>query len=86
MQRRLADRSSPPHPPRCRPPAILWADPDEQDTGDRDERRLAELGRQVVEVFVAGHMFESKIQAAYREAAALRLQEELLKEEEEFTK
>lgn len=51
--------------------------------GDRDERRLAELGRQMVEVFIAGHVFESKIQVAYREAAALRLQEALLREEEE---
>ncbi|XP_023644656.1 TNF receptor-associated factor homolog 1b isoform X2 [Capsella rubella] len=49
---------------------------------ERDERRLTELGRRTVEIFVLAHIF-SKIEVAYQEAIALKRQEELIREEEE---
>ncbi|KAJ0245130.1 TNF receptor-associated factor 1b [Hirschfeldia incana] len=49
---------------------------------ERDERRLTELGRRTVEIFVLTHIF-SKIEVAYQEAIALKRQEELIREEEE---
>ncbi|XP_012481941.1 TNF receptor-associated factor homolog 1b isoform X1 [Gossypium raimondii] len=48
---------------------------------ERDERRLTELGRRTVEIFVLAHIFSNKIEAAYQEAIALRRQEELIREE-----
>ncbi|KAH9625489.1 hypothetical protein KSS87_018348 [Heliosperma pusillum] len=53
-----------------------------KDTIERDERRLTELGRRTVEIFVLAHIFSNKIEAAYQEAVALRRQEELIREEE----
>ncbi|KAL0724042.1 hypothetical protein Bca4012_038641 [Brassica carinata] len=50
---------------------------------ERDERRLTELGRRTVEIFVLTHIFSSKIEVAYQEAIALKRQEELIREEEE---
>lgn len=47
---------------------------------ERDERRLTELGRGTIEVFVLAHIF-SKIEVAYQEAVALKRQEELIREE-----
>ncbi|XP_033513008.1 TNF receptor-associated factor homolog 1b-like isoform X1 [Nicotiana tomentosiformis] len=47
----------------------------------RDERRLTELGRRTIEIFVLAHIF-SKIEVAYQEAVALKRQEELIREEE----
>ncbi|XP_010483405.1 PREDICTED: MATH domain-containing protein At5g43560-like isoform X2 [Camelina sativa] len=49
---------------------------------ERDERRLTELGRRTVEIYVLSHIF-SKIEVAYQEAIALKRQEELIREEEE---
>lgn len=49
---------------------------------ERDERRLTELGRRTVEIFVLAHIFSNKIEVAYQEAIALKRQEELIREEE----
>ena len=54
-----------------------------KDGVDRDERRLAELGRRVVEMFYLGHVYLDRIETAYREAVALKRQEALIAEEEE---
>ncbi|KAL0697284.1 hypothetical protein Bca4012_053406 [Brassica carinata] len=50
---------------------------------ERDERHLTELGRRAVEIFVLTHIFNSKIEVAYKEAIALKRQEDLIREEEE---
>ncbi|KAL8158306.1 TNF receptor-associated factor homolog 1a-like isoform X2 [Apium graveolens] len=52
-----------------------------KDSIERDERRLTELGRWTIEIFVLAHIF-SKIEVAYQEAVALKRQEELIREEE----
>ncbi|TYJ45250.1 hypothetical protein E1A91_A02G042400v1 [Gossypium mustelinum] len=52
-----------------------------KDSIERDERRLTELGRRTVEIFVLAHIFSNKIEVAYQEAIALRRQEELIREE-----
>ncbi|GMI70454.1 Tumor necrosis factor Receptor-Associated Factor 1b [Hibiscus trionum] len=52
-----------------------------KDSIERDERRLTELGRRTVEIFVLSHIFSNKIEVAYQEAVALRRQEELIREE-----
>ncbi|XP_057547957.1 TNF receptor-associated factor homolog 1a-like [Amaranthus tricolor] len=49
---------------------------------ERDERRLTELGRRTVEIFVLAHIFSNKIEVAYQEAVSLKRQEELIREEE----
>uniref|UniRef100_A0ACD5U133 Uncharacterized protein n=1 Tax=Avena sativa TaxID=4498 RepID=A0ACD5U133_AVESA len=48
---------------------------------EREERRLTELGRKILETFVLSHIF-SGIEVAYQEAVALKRQEELIREEE----
>ncbi|KAK2972967.1 hypothetical protein RJ640_022024 [Escallonia rubra] len=53
-----------------------------KDSIERDERRLTELGRRTIEIFVLAHIFSSKIEVAYQEAVALKRQEELIREEE----
>ncbi len=53
-----------------------------KDSVERDERRLTELGRRTVEIFVLAHIFSNKIEVAYQEAVALKRQEELIREEE----
>ncbi|XP_072951048.1 TNF receptor-associated factor homolog 1a-like isoform X1 [Typha angustifolia] len=53
-----------------------------KDSIERDERRLTELGRRTVEIFVLAHIFSSRIEVAYQEAVALKRQEELIREEE----
>ncbi|PWA69015.1 TRAF-like superfamily protein [Artemisia annua] len=53
-----------------------------KDSIERDERRLTELGRRTIEIFVLAHIF-GKIEGAYQEAIALKRQEELIREEEE---
>ncbi|KAF3631818.1 MATH domain-containing protein [Capsicum annuum] len=45
-----------------------------------DERCLTELGRRTIEIFVLAHIF-SKIEVGYREAVALKRQEELIYKE-----
>ncbi|OMO95546.1 TRAF-like family protein [Corchorus olitorius] len=52
-----------------------------KDSIERDERRLTELGRRTVEIFVLAHIFSNKIEVAYQEAVALKRQEELIREE-----
>ncbi|KAL3626388.1 hypothetical protein CASFOL_029937 [Castilleja foliolosa] len=52
-----------------------------KDSIERDERRLTELGRRTIEIFILAHIF-SKIEVAYQEAVALKRQEELIREEE----
>ncbi|KAI3979826.1 hypothetical protein MKX01_013921 [Papaver californicum] len=54
-----------------------------KDSIERDERRLTELGRRTVEIFVLTHIFSDRIEVAYQEAVALKRQEELIREEEE---
>ncbi|KAF9608922.1 hypothetical protein IFM89_012090, partial [Coptis chinensis] len=49
---------------------------------ERDERRLTELGRRSVEIFVLSHIFSNKVEVAYQESVALKRQEELIREEE----
>ncbi|KAL5542149.1 hypothetical protein UlMin_009859 [Ulmus minor] len=53
-----------------------------KDSIERDERRLTELGRRTVEIFVLAHIFSNKIEVAYQEAVALKRQEDLIREEE----
>ncbi|XP_043713290.1 TNF receptor-associated factor homolog 1b-like [Telopea speciosissima] len=53
-----------------------------KDSIERDERRLTELGRRTVEIFVLAHIFSNSIEVAYQEAVALKRQEELIREEE----
>ncbi|KAJ6969110.1 hypothetical protein NC653_036925 [Populus alba x Populus x berolinensis] len=53
-----------------------------KDSIERDERRLTELGRRTVEIFVLAHIFNHKIEVSYQEAVALKRQEELIREEE----
>ncbi|CAM8921261.1 unnamed protein product [Rhodiola kirilowii] len=57
-----------------------------KDTIERDERRLTELGRRTVEIFVLAHIFSNKIEVAYQEAVSLRMQEDLIREEAESEK
>ncbi|XP_019461140.1 PREDICTED: MATH domain-containing protein At5g43560-like [Lupinus angustifolius] len=53
-----------------------------KDSIECDERRLTELGRRTLEIFVLAHVFSNKIEIAYQEAVALKKQEELIREEE----
>ncbi|XP_012570433.1 TNF receptor-associated factor homolog 1a-like isoform X2 [Cicer arietinum] len=53
-----------------------------KDSIERDERRLTELGRRTLEIFVLAHLFSNKIEVSYQEAVALKRQEELIREEE----
>lgn len=54
-----------------------------RDACERDERRLATLGRRAVELFVAAHLYGSRFEVSYREALALQRQEALIREEAE---
>ncbi|XP_062108155.1 TNF receptor-associated factor homolog 1a isoform X2 [Humulus lupulus] len=54
----------------------------DKDSIEQVERRLTELGRRTVEIFVVAHIFSNKIEVAYQEAVALKRQEELIREEE----
>ncbi|KAL1191307.1 TNF receptor-associated factor-like protein [Cardamine amara subsp. amara] len=51
--------------------------------GERDEKRVTEFGRQILEVLVLDHIFGNKIEVVYNEATALKRQEEFIREEEE---
>jgi len=55
-----------------------------KDSVDRDERRLADLGRRSVEMYVLSHIFVKNLEVAYREAESLKRQEALIREEEEL--
>mmetsp|Transcript_10448 Transcript_10448/g.28559 ORF Transcript_10448/g.28559 Transcript_10448/m.28559 type:complete len:581 (+) Transcript_10448:124-1866(+) len=52
-----------------------------RDTIERDEKRLAELGRKTVEMFVISQVFTERLEVAYREAEALKRQDQLIAEE-----
>merc|ERR1712176_163085 len=54
-----------------------------KDSVERDERRLAELGRQAIEMFVLSHLYINRIEVAFKENEALKRQEALIREEEE---
>eukprot|EP00232_Nephroselmis_pyriformis_P007884 CAMPEP_0182889078 /NCGR_PEP_ID=MMETSP0034_2-20130328/21819_1 /TAXON_ID=156128 /ORGANISM="Nephroselmis pyriformis, Strain CCMP717" /LENGTH=502 /DNA_ID=CAMNT_0025022547 /DNA_START=107 /DNA_END=1612 /DNA_ORIENTATION=+ len=54
-----------------------------KDSVERDERRLAELGKRTVEMFVLTHLFTNRLEVSYREALAIKRQEALIAEEEE---
>ena len=53
------------------------------DAVERDERRLADLGRRTVEMYALSHLFTVKIEVAFAEAQAIKMQEALIAEEEE---
>lgn len=46
---------------------------------ERDERRLAELGRRAVEMYAVAHIF-SELDSAYSEAESIKRQDALIKE------
>lgn len=53
------------------------------DGGGEDEKLLTELARRTLEVFIFDHILCTKVEGAYKEAIALKMQEELIREEEE---
>ena len=53
------------------------------DAVERDEHRLAELGRRTIEMYVLSRVFNERVEVAFREAEALMRQEALIAEEEE---
>ncbi|EFJ42002.1 hypothetical protein VOLCADRAFT_67555, partial [Volvox carteri f. nagariensis] len=57
-----------------------------RDSIERDEKRLAELGRKTLEMFVIAHIFCEKLEIAYREAEALKRQDQLIAEEFEMAR
>ena len=50
---------------------------------ERDERRLAELGRRTIEMYALHHLFTTKVEVSFAEAQAIKMQEALIAEEEE---
>ena len=68
-------------PSRCGPGA-QEGDDASRDSGERDERRLAELGRAAVQTYVVAHIFLEKLAAAHGEVEALARQQALIEEEE----
>eukprot|EP00798_Chlamydomonas_sp_ICE-L_P015975 gene15975-22105_t len=57
-----------------------------RDSIERDEKRLAELGRRTVEMYVLSHVFSERLEIGYREAEALKRQDLLIAEEFEQQK
>lgn len=51
---------------------------------DRDERRLADLGRRAVESFALSHILFTRVEAAFAEAECVKMQDALIREEEEL--
>ncbi|CAA7026564.1 unnamed protein product [Microthlaspi erraticum] len=51
------------------------------DVGERNEKLLTDVARRALEVFVLDHIFYNKIEVAYKEAIALKRQEELIRQE-----
>lgn len=51
---------------------------------DRDERRLADLGRRAVECFALSHILSTRVEAAFAEAECVKMQDALIREEEEL--
>ncbi|KAK6786859.1 hypothetical protein RDI58_015384 [Solanum bulbocastanum] len=66
--------------PQNRTKDVAFGEDTNRDPIQRDERRLTELGRRTIEIFVLAHIF-SKIEVAYKEAVSLKRQEELIREE-----
>lgn len=60
---------------------ILTQDSDDYSSNyvERDERRLAELGRRAVEMFAVAHVFND-LESAYCEAESIKRQDALIKE------
>lgn len=54
-----------------------------RDIVERDERRLADLGRRTVEMFAAAHIASTRLEAAWAEAETIKRQDELIREEEQ---
>lgn len=46
---------------------------------ERDERRLAELGRRAVEMYAVAHIF-AELESAYSEAESIKRQDALIRE------
>jgi hypothetical protein len=61
-------------------------DDDSKGSVERDERRLADLGRRTVEMFGAAHIVETQLEAAWVEAETIKRQEELIREVEEASR
>eukprot|EP00890_Picochlorum_soloecismus_P004640 jgi/Picsp_1/5177/NSC_02540-R1_protein len=57
-----------------------------RDIAERDELKLVDLARHILEVFAISHIAEHNIEKAWTEAEVIRRQEELIREEEEATK
>jgi hypothetical protein len=51
-----------------------------RDSVDRDERRLADLGRRAVEIFAAAHIASCHMEAAWVEAETIKRQDALIRE------
>ncbi|KAJ0235541.1 MATH/TRAF domain-containing protein [Hirschfeldia incana] len=73
--------------------AVLEPLPDERDPQNRkevsndgglaDEKLLTEFARGTLEVYIFDHILCTKVEGAYKEAISLKMQEELIREEEE---
>jgi chemotaxis protein histidine kinase CheA len=57
-----------------------------RDIAERDELKLVDLARHILEVFAISYIAEHNIEKAWTEAEVIRRQEELIREEEEATK
>ncbi|CAH8352684.1 unnamed protein product [Eruca vesicaria subsp. sativa] len=62
-----------------------------KDGGREDEKLLTEFARRTLEVFIVYHILCTKkkkkeVEGAYKEAIALKMQEELIREEENLNK
>jgi chemotaxis protein histidine kinase CheA len=91
--RRMVSDSVPTFNPDTKPTSDALAlrnaqDVDDQSKGsvERDERRLADLGRRTVEMFGAVHIVEAQLEAAWVEAETIKRQEELIREVEEASR
>ncbi|XP_010444723.1 PREDICTED: MATH domain-containing protein At5g43560-like [Camelina sativa] len=68
--------------PQNRIKAGINGEESDKEAYEHDEMHLTELGRRVVEICALFHIF-SKIEVAHQEAIVLKMQEELIREEEE---
>jgi hypothetical protein len=91
--RRMVSDPVPTFSPDTKPTSDALALRNAQDVDDsnkgsveRDERRLADLGRRTVEMFGAAHIVEAQLEAAWIEAETIKRQEELIREEEEASR
>ncbi|CAM8980307.1 unnamed protein product [Rhodiola kirilowii] len=57
-----------------------------KNTNEQSERRLAELGRKSLEIYILDHIFSNRVEIAYQEAVSLQMQEDLIREEAEYEK